>query len=214
MRILSAAVPSRSRSDAPSHAAAPGLGKSAVSAPKDLSFSEGLALRTGAAADILAPNLRLLFVAINPSPLSAATQRPFASPTNAFWRLLFVSGLTPVLITPDQSRTLLKFGYGLISLAERATRLASEVFRHERQDGAVRVREIIRRARPEVVALLGPTLAPLFLDSHERTGVGWKRTRLEESEVFVLPNPSGRNRAYPGFQDKLIWYQELAGRWK
>jgi hypothetical protein len=30
----------------------------------------------------------------------------------------------------------------------------------------------------------------------------------------VLPNPSGRNRAYPGFQHKLIWYQELAARWK
>jgi len=181
---------------------------------EDLSFMEGLALRTGAAADILAPNLRLLFVAINPSPLSAATLRPFSSATNAFWRLLFVSGLTPVLISPDQSRTLLEFGCGLISLAERATRLASEVFHHERKDGAVRVREIIRRVKLEVVALLGPTIAPLFLDSHERTGVGWKTTRLEASDVFVLPNPSGRNRAYPGFQHKLIWYQEIAARWK
>src|SRR5580698_3144679 len=102
------------------------------SAKPSSSVSEGLALRTGAAADILAPHLRLLFVAINPSPLSAATLRPFSSPTNAFWRLLFVSGLTPVLITPDQSRTLAKYGCGLISLAERATRLASEVFHHER----------------------------------------------------------------------------------
>jgi double-stranded uracil-DNA glycosylase len=177
-------------------------------------FSAGLAPRTGPAADILAPNLRLLFVAINPSPLSATALRPFASPTNAFWRLLFASGLTPLLITPDRARTLLDFGCGLTSVAERATRLASEVLHHERQSGAVRVREIIRRVNPEVVALLGPTIAPLFLDSHERTGVGWKTTRLENSDVFVLPNPSGRNRAYPGFQNKLIWYQELARRWK
>jgi TDG/mug DNA glycosylase family protein len=28
--------------------------------------------------------------------------------------------------------------------------------------------------------------------------------------VFVLPNPSGRNRAYPGFAAKLHWYRELA----
>jgi TDG/mug DNA glycosylase family protein len=204
---------SRSRFAKPSHASPLKPGKSAVSVLEDLTFSEGLALRTGAAADILAPNLRLLFVAINPSPLSAATLRPFSSPTNAFWRLLFVSGLTPVLIAPEQSRKLLEFGCGLISLAERATRLASEVFHHERKDGAVRVREIIRRVRPEVVALLGPTIAPLFLESHERTGVGWKTTRLEASDVFVLPNPSGRNRAYPGFQHKLIWYQQLAARW-
>jgi hypothetical protein len=44
-------MPSRPRSAKPSRA---------------LVLSEGLALRTGAAADILAPNLRLLFVAINP----------------------------------------------------------------------------------------------------------------------------------------------------
>jgi TDG/mug DNA glycosylase family protein len=207
-------MPSRSRVARPSHISPPTRGKPAVSEIEDLRFSDGLPLRTGAAADILAPRLRLLFVAINPSPLSAATLRPFVSPTNAFWRLLFVSGLTPVLIAPEQSRMLLEFGCGLISLAERATRMASEVFDHERKDGALRVREIVRRVRPEVVALLGPTIAPLFLDSHERTGAGWKTTRLEASEVFVLPNPSGRNRAYPGFQDKLIWYQQLAARWK
>jgi len=28
--------------------------------------------------------------------------------------------------------------------------------------------------------------------------------------VFVLPNPSGRNRAYPAFARKLIWYRALA----
>lgn len=177
-------------------------------------LSAGLALRTGSAADIVAPALRLLFVAINPSPLSAATLRPFSSPTNAFWRLLFVSGLTPELIAPERASRLLDFGCGLISLAERPTRLASELLTEERSEGALRVREIIRRAKPEVVALLGPTISPLFLDSGERTGVGWKKGRLETAEVFVLPNPSGRNRAYPGFQNKLIWYQELARRWQ
>ena len=177
-------------------------------------LSEGLPLRTGPAADIVAPGLRLLFVAINPSPLSAASLRPFSSPTNAFWRLLFASGLTRELITPDRARRLLEFGCGLTSVAERATRLASEVLLHERKDGAVRVREIIHRVKPEVVALLGPTIAPLFLDAHERTGVGWKVGMLESSQVYVLPNPSGRNRAYPGFQNKLIWYQELAKHWE
>jgi hypothetical protein len=31
-----------------------------------------------------------------------------------------------------------------------------------------------------------------------------------ESVVFVLPNPSGRNAAYPGFRDKLVWFRRLA----
>jgi len=33
---------------------------------------------------------------------------------------------------------------------------------------------------------------------------------LSGAAVFVLPNPSGRNRAYPGFAAKLRWYRELA----
>ncbi len=153
-------------------------------------------------------------MAINPSPLSALALQPFASPTNAFWKLLHTSGLTPVLITPDRARRLLEFGCGLTSLVAWATRLASEVSSVERKQGAVRVLEIIHRVKPEVVALLGPTIAPPFLEPHEHTGVGWKKGRLHDSEVFVLPNPSGRNRAYPGFQSKLHWYKLLARRWK
>ena len=187
---------------------------SSLPRPEGEELLQGLRPRAGPALDILAPNLRLLFVAINPSPLSALAQQPFASPTNAFWRLLYVSGLTPVLITPDRARCLLEFGCGLTSLVDRATRLASEVSSGERKHGAVRVLKIIHRVKPEVVALLGPTIAPPFLDPHEHTGVGWKKGRLHDSDVFVLPNPSGRNRAYPGFQSKLHWYLELARRWQ
>jgi hypothetical protein len=27
--------------------------------------------------------------------------------------------------------------------------------------------------------------------------------------VFVLPNPSGLNASFPGFQHKLIWFERL-----
>jgi double-stranded uracil-DNA glycosylase len=27
--------------------------------------------------------------------------------------------------------------------------------------------------------------------------------------VFVVPNPSGLNAAYPGFEDKLVWFRRL-----
>src|SRR5262249_40926762 len=135
------------------------------------------------------------------------------SPTNAFWPLMHASGLTPVLITPDRASQLLDFGIGLTSLANRPTRLASDVTPAECREGAERVREIVCRARPAVVALLGSTLSPLFLDSREQARVGWKDANICGAAVFVLPNPSGRNRAYPGFQAKLRWYRELAHRW-
>jgi TDG/mug DNA glycosylase family protein len=149
-------------------------------------------------------------VAINPSPRSTAANLPFASPSNAFWRLLFASGLVPLPLGPAGARRLPEFGLGLTSVANRPTPMASEVSLRERRQGAVRVRAIVSRVKPQVVALLGPTLAPLFLRRDERTGAGWKATRIGTSRVFVLPNPSGRNRAYPGFRSKLVWYRRLA----
>jgi TDG/mug DNA glycosylase family protein len=172
--------------------------------------TDDLPVRSGPAADIIGRKCRILLVAINPSPRSTAANLPFASPSNAFWRLLFSSGLIPVPLGPAGARRLPEFGLGLTSVANRPTPMASEVSTRERREGAARVREIVSRVRPQVVALLGPTLAPLFLRPDERTGVGWKTTRIGTSRVFVLPNPSGRNRAYPGFRAKLVWYRRLA----
>ena len=177
-------------------------------------LTRGLSARRGPAADIVASKLRLLLVAINPSPTSARASRPFASPTNAFWRLLYESGLTPILITPDRAARLLEFGIGLTSVANRPTRFASEVTATERLEGAGRVRQIACRVQPEVVGLLGPTISPLFLARAEATGVGWKNATICGADVYVLPDPSGRNRSYPGFKAKLRWYGELALRWK
>jgi len=36
-----------------------------------------------------------------------------------------------------------------------------------------------------------------------------KPERIAGARVFVVPNPSGRNAAYPGFADKLVWYRAL-----
>lgn len=160
--------------------------------------------------DILAPGLRLLIVAINPSSRSATIGRPFSSPGNPFWRLLHVSGLTPVQLAPAESDRLVEFGIGLTSTVRRATAAASELSAAERRAGAESVRDLVGDLRPAVVALLGLTLYPLFFPSPRSPGPGRKDARLGGAQVFVLPNPSGRNRAYPGFEAKLVWYRELA----
>jgi G:T/U-mismatch repair DNA glycosylase len=53
--------------------------------------------------DILAPELRILLVAINPAPPSANSGQHFATPTNAFWRLLHASRLTTRLYAPSEA---------------------------------------------------------------------------------------------------------------
>ncbi len=160
--------------------------------------------------DIVGPGLRALFVAINPSTRSARIGYSFSSPGNPFWRLLHESGLTPVRLTPCDEHHLLDHGLGLVSTVPRATAAAAGLSRAELRAGAGLVRAQAHRYRPRVVALLGLTLYPVFVPGGLGRGPGLMPDRVGDAELFVLPNPSGRNRAYPGFAPKLLWYEALA----
>ena len=160
--------------------------------------------------DIVTVDLRALIVTINPAARSAQIGHAFSSPGNPFWRLLHASGLTPEQLAPSEERRLLDFGLGLASTVQRATAAAGELSAGERRAGADDVRRLVSRYRPRLVALLGLTLYPLYVSGASSSGPGLKPERLEGAELYVLPNPSGRNRAYPGFDRKLVWYQDLA----
>jgi double-stranded uracil-DNA glycosylase len=160
--------------------------------------------------DILALDLDILLVAINPATPSATSGHHFATPTNAFWRLLHASGLTTRLYLPAEAGRLLEDGIGLVSLVDRPTKMASEVRRDELRAGARRLATKVERWRPRTLALLGLTLLPYVLLDADEPGPGLKRATFGGAAVFVVPNPSGRNRAYPGLAGKLPWYQELA----
>lgn len=160
--------------------------------------------------DILAADLDLLIVAINPSLRSAEAGYSFASKGNPFWRLLHESGLTRELLAPEEGARLTEFGIGLASGVQRATRAAAELTLAEQRLGAQRVARMVARLRPRYVALLGLTLYPVFFPAGTERGPGLKQDTVSGSPTFVLPNPSGRNRAYPGFDKKLVWYRALA----
>jgi len=160
--------------------------------------------------DILAADLDVLIVAINPSVRSADAGYSFASKGNPFWRLLHESGLTPVLLKPEEGARLPEFGIGLVSGVRRATRTAAELTRAEQRQGAKRVARVVAELRPRYVALLGLTLYPIFFPAGPERGPGLKTDTVSGSRVFVVPNPSGLNRAYPGFDKKLVWYRALA----
>lgn len=160
--------------------------------------------------DILAHDLEVLLVAINPAPRSFEVGQHFATPTNAFWKLLAASKLTPRLYEPREATLLLDDKIGLTSLVSRATRAASELTLTERRAGARVLEKTVEQWSPKVVALLGLTLFPVIFPDQNEPGPGLKKITIGSSKIFVLPNPSGRNRAYPGFEPKLKWYRELA----
>jgi double-stranded uracil-DNA glycosylase len=155
---------------------------------------------------------RILFVGINPSLTSARVGHHFAGPGNPFYRLLHAAGLVPEPLTFVDDVRLPEFGLALTNIAERATREASELTAADYARGRRRLARTIATVEPRVVAFVGRTAYREFFGRAASTGPGPKPERIGDASVFVVPNPSGRNAAFPGFADKLAWYRQLQ-RW-
>jgi len=160
----------------------------------------------------LCPRPRILFVGINPSLTSARIGHHFAGPGNPFYRLLHAAGFVPEPLTFVDDIRLPEFGLALTNIAERATRAAVELTAVDYQRGRFRLARTIATIRPTVVAFVGGTAYRQFFGPSASRGAGAKPERIADAAVFVVPNPSGRNAAYPGFKDKLVWYRRLK-RW-
>jgi TDG/mug DNA glycosylase family protein len=153
------------------------------------------AARAKTVPDVIAPDLKLLLVGINPGLYSAATGHHFARPGNRFWPTLHASGLTPRLFSPFEERELLKLRIGITNIVPRATAAADELTRDELRRGAARLTRLIRRYRPTAVAVVG---VGAYREAFAQPGakLGKQPEKLEDATVWVLPNPSGLNAHY------------------
>ena len=154
-----------------------------------------LAAQDKTVRDVIAPNLRVLFCGINPGLYSAATGHHFARPGNRFWPTLYQAGLTPRLFVPGEERELLTFGYGITNLVVRATATADELAPKELVAGQRGLKAKVKRYQPQVVAVLGISAYRTAFVQKIVT-LGKQAKRLENSVVWVLPNPSGLNAHY------------------
>ncbi len=145
--------------------------------------------------DVIAPRLRVLFCGINPGLYSGATGWHFARPGNRFWPALHAAGFTKRLLHPSEQRELLKAGYGIVNLVNRATATAEELEPAEFVSGRKRLAAKVRRYRPRVVAFLGVgAYGAAFGVTRPR--IGEQPQTFEDARVWVLPNPSGLNASY------------------
>ena len=159
--------------------------------------------------DIVIPQPRVLFVGINPSLRSQAVGHHFASPGNPFFRLLDEARIVPAQITYVDDRRLSEFGLALTNLCPRATRAASELTSEEIKRGQRALIRKIARLRPAIVAFVGISIYRNLLGKTGVPGPGAKPDIIHGARVFVLPNPSGLNASFPGFRDKLVWFEQL-----
>jgi TDG/mug DNA glycosylase family protein len=154
--------------------------------------------------DVIAPNLKVLFVGINPGLYTAAIGHHFGRPGNRFWPALHAGAFTPRLYSPFESDELLKLGYGITNLVNRATARADELSAEELVAGAKRLAGKIRKFQPKYVAIVGiGSYRTAFNDPTAK--LGRQPQELEGAAVWVLPNPSGLNAHYqPGHLKKLF----------
>jgi double-stranded uracil-DNA glycosylase len=145
--------------------------------------------------DLIAPDLRILFVGINPGLWSGATGFHFARPGNRFWRAIYEAGLTPRLVAPEEQRLLLDYGIGIVNIVARTTATAAELAADELRAGSAILIDKVERFKPCGGAFLGvSTYRTAF--GRPKASVGRQEERIGVSEVWVLPNPSGLNAHY------------------
>jgi TDG/mug DNA glycosylase family protein len=146
--------------------------------------------------DVISTSLNVVFCGINPGMKSAAIGRHFANRTNRFWRVLHLAGFTDRQLEPEEAGLLLDYGYGITSAVARPTASATELTRADYIAALPAFQRRITRYTPGYLAFLGKPACSVFLNQRDISW-GLQPTKLAGAAVWVLPSPSGLNRAFP-----------------
>lgn len=164
--------------------------------------------------DLLGPDVRLLFVGINPGLMTAAVQSHFGRRGNRFYPALHRAGITDHLIDaaegfdPADVQHLKDRGIGITNLVREATARADEIEPEALVAGAAALRRRVQRVRPAVVAILGITAYRTAFDAR-RAVAGRQPQDLGPAQLWVVPNPSGLN-AHSTLDSLAAAYKEVA----
>ncbi|WP_084166743.1 G/U mismatch-specific DNA glycosylase [Paraburkholderia caledonica] len=141
------------------------------------------------------PGLSLIFCGINPGMRAAATGHHFEGRNNRFWQTVHLAGLTPEQIRPEDDCTLLRYGCGLTTAVSRPTARAGELSRLEIEAAASDFQRKIEHHAPRYIAFLGK-MAISAMSGRRDIQWGLQADTFGGARAWVLPNPSGLNRAY------------------
>ncbi len=157
--------------------------------------------------DVLASDLDVVLVGINPGRVSAAANAHFANRRNDFWRLLHAAGFTPRLLEPAEQDELPKYGIGVTNAAYRTTAGSGDLRRADFVGSAERLERIARDLHPHWLAFVGKeAYRGVF---NERPELGLQARRLGATRLFVLPSTSPANASVP-WEERLRWFEVLA----
>src|ERR1700683_1789448 len=148
-----------------------------------------------AIADLVGPDLGVLFCGINPGTLSGELGLHFARAGNRFWKLLCAGGFTKSVLLPAEQHTLPGLGLGITNLVDRPTAGASELSAAELREGATQLEAKGGILRPRYVAVLGlQAYRTAFL--RPKAVIGPQPELICGALLWLLPNPSGLQAHY------------------
>jgi double-stranded uracil-DNA glycosylase len=145
--------------------------------------------------DLLEPGLSIIFCGINPGMRAASTGHHFEGRNNRFWRVLHLAGFTPEQIRPEDDHTVLQYGCGLTTVVPRPTARAAQLSRAEIELAGDAFRQKIDHFAPRHVAFLGK-MAFSAISGAPNIEWGPQTKPFGGAHAWVLPNPSGLNRAF------------------
>jgi len=137
----------------------------------------------------------VVFCGLNPATTAAAAGHNFSSRSNRFWTVLHFTGFTDVRLQPHEERRLLEYGCGLTAVVDRPTRRATDVSPEEFRKARPGLEAKMRRYAPRSIAFLGKRAFSAMIDQSD-VELGRHPTRFAGATAWVLPNPSGFNKAF------------------
>ncbi|KAI0149870.1 DNA glycosylase [Hypoxylon sp. NC0597] len=181
--------------------------------------------------DAIAPNLLILTIGLNPGIQTARSGHAYAHPSNLYWKLLYSSGITPVLCKPQEDQEMpRRYALGHTNIVARPSRNGAELSKAEMDEGVSILEEKCRKWRPEVACVVGKSIwESVFRVRHGRSlakgefQYGWQEERMgvveggdgeepwEGSRVFVATSTSGLAASLRPEEKERIW--KILGDW-
>ena len=171
--------------------------------------------------DYLRPQLRLVFIGINPGLYSVAQGHYFARSTSRFWPAFSNSKLSLAMrqalalntLLPAHDSYLPRFGIGLTDVVKRPSANAADLAAGDFEESAPLLLKKLRRYQPQVACFHGLTAYRPFvkfaLHSDLRPTLGPQPEVIGSTRLFVVPNPSPAD-AHFTLADQAMWYDRLA----
>jgi TDG/mug DNA glycosylase family protein len=166
--------------------------------------------------DLLAPDLRVIFVGTAAGKRSAERGHYYAGRGNRFWRTMHEIGLTPRRFEPREFRDLLPLGIGLTDMSKLGSGMDHQIASHKFDPA--QFADNVRCYRPRTIAFTSKKAAIIWLGKAATHAIAYGRQPERPAdfpEVFVLPSPSGAARSYwdiAPWQQLAVWIASVGAR--